>query len=567
MKTKKFLCNVMAMLTVASGCVFAACDPSENPSGVEEKIDPYRTQLFVGNYNGGYGDAWLKAAKIRFEEEYKNESFEANKTGVQLIIDNKKEEFKDFDRLSTSIKESKNAIYFTEDIDYKKLMDANYMLDMSNILDTPLSEYGEAESIYDKMQDTQKMYYVRNEKCYALPTYNAFFGLIYDVDLFEDYGLYFAANTDNGNDGFVLSKTDTKANGPDGKPNSYDDGLPATYADFFKLCDRMQYAGIMPFIWSGEYESSYMRQLAGALWADYEGKEEALKFYSLTGSVEVVDSIDSQGNVTPKTIDITPANGYEVYAQAGRYYSIQFIEKMVKGGTIERYWHNYSFNLTQSHTNAQEDYLYSKYETGSKPIAMLADGCWWQSESDLTFSDVADAYGQQASKENRRFGFMPMPKATEKQVGEGVTLLDALNAKVFINANISNNEVQKDLAYKFIRFIHTDKSLSEFQGITNVPKAFDYELASIDASKLTYFGTAINEMKKNSNIVYEYALNATVEAMDSVGTNLGAYMTTINKLPYSAVAKTFKDNPSITAKQYFEGIKTSYESNWSKYGG
>ena len=470
---------------------------------------------------------------------------------------------------------SKNAIYFTEGIDYKQLMDAGYMLDMSEILDTPLTEYGEQESIYDKMETTQKDYYVRGDKCYALPTYNAFFGIIYDVDLFEDYGFYFAANAENGNDGFVLSKTDAKSNGPDGVPSN-DDGLPATYAEFFKLCDRMQDAGVTPFIWSGEYESSYIRQLAGALWVDYEGKDAALNFYDLTGSVEVVDSIDEQGNVSLKTIDITSANGYEIYAQAGRYYSVKFIENMVKGGATERYWQYLSFNLTQSHTNAQEDYLYSKYETNKttsnpnevkKPIAMLADGCWWQSEADLTFSDVAAAYGSQASKENRRFGFMPMPKATQEQVGEGVTLLDALNAKVFINANVSNNAVQKDLAYKFIRFIHTDKSLSEFQGITNVPKAFDYELSAEDEAKLTYFGKSLNQMKTNSDIVYEYALTSTVEMMANVGESMSAYMTTINSMPYSAVAKTFKDNPTFTAKQYFEGMKASFKANWSKYGG
>ena len=564
MKTKKILCNLMALVTLGSVCALAACGGMQG--GVNEKVDETRTQLYIGNYNGGYGDAWLKAAKVRFELAYKEVPFETGKTGVQIIIDNKKEEYKDFTNLSNTIEKSKNAVYFTEGIDYKQLIDAGYMLDMSEILDTPLTEYGEEESIYDKMEATQKAYYVRDEKCYALPTYNAFFGLIYDVDLFEDYGLYFAAEADNGNDGFVLSKTDAKSNGPDGVP-SYDDGLPATYEEFFKLCDRMQDAGITPFIWSGEYESSYIRQLAGALWADYEGKDAALNFYDLTGSIEVVDSLDAQGNVSLKTVDITTENGYEIYAQAGRYYSVKFIETMVKGGATERYWQNRCFNLTQSHTNAQEDYLYSKYETGSKPIAMLADGCWWQSEADLAFSDVADAYGEQASKENRRFGFMPMPKATEAQVGEGVTLLDALNAKVFINANVSNNPVQKDLAFKFIRFMHTDQSLSEFQGITNVPKAMNYQVLPEDEAKLTYFGKCLNQMKTNSDIVYEYPLTSAVELMPNVGVSLNAYMTTINSLPYSAVAKTFKDNPAFTAKQYFEGMKSFYKANWSKYGG
>ena len=564
MKTKRILSSLMALLMVSSVGAFAGCGNGTGGGIVNEQIDKNRTQLYIGNYNGGYGDVWLKALKTRFEEEYKDHSFENNKTGVQVIIDNKKEEYKTWDNLSTTIEKSKNAIYFTEGIANKALIEGNYVLELSDILKTPLSEYGESESIYDKMDEAQRNYFLQNDKCYTLPTYNAFFGLVYDIDLFESYGLYFAAEVDNGNDGFVISATDAKANGPDGTPNTYDDGLPATYDDFFKLCDRMQDAGITPFIWSGEYESSYIRQLAGALWADYEGKENALKFYSLTGSVEVVDTIGDDGNVTLKTVDMTTENGYEIYGQAGRYYSVQFIEKMVRGGAIERYWQNMSFNLTQSHTNAQEDYLYSKHETGKKPIAMLADGVWWQSESDLVFSDMKGLYGDVASKENRKFGFMPMPKATAAKVGEKVTLLDMLGAKVFVNANVANNPVQKDLAIKFVRFAHTDKSLSEFQGITNVPKAYNYELSAADESKLSHFGKLVAEMSQSADIVYEYPLNIMVEGISNAGNTLSAYMTTIEKLPYSDLGKTFRDH-SFSAKSYFVGIRDYYYTNWDKF--
>ena len=574
MKTKKMLSVLLAVMMLSSTAIMAGCNPSGGGgggigggTGVTEKVDKNRTQLYVGNYNGGYGDVWLQALKTRFEEEYKDVSFETDKMGVQVIIDNKKEEYKSWENLSTTIEKSKNAIYFTEGISQKALIDGNYILEISDLLTTPLSEYGETESIQDKMDDVQKAYFFQNNKCYSLPTYNAFFGFIYDIDLFESYGLYFAADTNNGNDGFVIATTDAKSNGPDGKSGTSDDGLPATYDDFFKLCDRMQDAGIMPLIWSGEYESSYIRQLAGALWADYEGKENALKFYSLTGSVEVVDSIDANGNATLKTIDMSTANGYEVYGQAGRYYSLKFIEQMVRGGAIERYWQGMSFNLTQSHTNAQEDYLYSKYEQGSKPIAMLADGVWWQSEADLVFSDMEEGgYGSVASKANRKFGFMPMPKATSAQVGEKVTLLDMLGAKVFVNANVANNSVQKDLASKFIRFIHTDKSLSEFQGITNIPKAFNYTLAAEDEAKLTHFGKVVSNMAQTADIVYEYPLNAMVEGMQNTGNTLSAYMTTIERLPYSDVGRTFNQY-SFTAKDYFVGIRDYYYTNWQKFGG
>ena len=138
--------------------------------------------------------------------------------------------------------------------------------------------------------------------------------------------------------------------------------------------------------------------------------------------------------------------------------------------------------------------------------------------------------------------------------------------KVFVNANIANNDVQKDIVSKFIRFIHTDKSLSEFQGITNVPKAFNYELSAADENKLTYFGKAVAEMASNADIVYEYPLNSVVDGIQNAGDTLSAYMTTIKKLPYSDVGRTFTQN-SYTAVEYFTGIRDYYYNNWQKFGG
>ncbi|MBQ7642342.1 MAG: hypothetical protein IJS67_00420 [Clostridia bacterium] len=569
---KKFLCGLLSVV-ISLGTTFAltACGGDDEDlsggTGVTEKVDATRTQLYVGNYNGGYGDKWLVAAKKRFEEFYKDSSFESGKTGVQVLIDNKKEEFKSYDNLANTIEKSKNAIYFTEGIPYRQLLDSKYLLDISEILSTPLTEYGESKSIYDKMQQNQKDYYIRGDKCYAVPTYSAYFGLIYDVDLFEKKKFYYAAEKDNGNDGFVYSKNDVKSNGPDGVAGTYDDGLPATYDEFFALCDRMQDAGVTPFIWSGEYESSYIRQLAGALWADYEGLEESLKFYSCSGEINKVTEITSSGTVKTQKVSVTPSNGYELFGQAGRYYSVKFIEKMVKGGKTTPYYQKDCFNNMQSHTNAQEDYLYSKYEADSQAVAMLADGVWWQGEASLAFSDVAEAYGEDASINKRRLGFMPMPKATEEKVGEGVTLLDTLNAKMFVNANVADNAVQKDLAFKFVRFLNTDISLSEFHGITNVPKALDYEMTAEDKAKLTYFGNTVYEMKQNADIVYEYPIGNVAEEI-GVLTCLNAYTTTINHLPYSAVGKTFKDHSDFTAEEYFQGLEITYRSKWSNvYGG
>ena len=49
------------------------------------KINKDKTQLHVHNFDGGVGTEWLEKDIARFEEKYKNTSFEEGKTGVQIV--------------------------------------------------------------------------------------------------------------------------------------------------------------------------------------------------------------------------------------------------------------------------------------------------------------------------------------------------------------------------------------------------------------------------------------------------------------------------------------------------
>ena len=72
--------------------VFGSIGCIGNGGGETEEIDPTRTQLYVANYNGGAGTVWIENMKTAFEEECKKESFEPGKTGVQIMINNLKDE-------------------------------------------------------------------------------------------------------------------------------------------------------------------------------------------------------------------------------------------------------------------------------------------------------------------------------------------------------------------------------------------------------------------------------------------------------------------------------------------
>ncbi|MFR6640367.1 MAG: hypothetical protein ACLUSP_02670 [Christensenellales bacterium] len=59
----------------------------------------------------------------------------------------------------------------------------------------------------------------------------------------------------------------------DGKPNTDDDGLPATYDEFFALCDKMKSEGVTPICWNG-LAVEYLTDFAKSLAADYDGKQK-----------------------------------------------------------------------------------------------------------------------------------------------------------------------------------------------------------------------------------------------------------------------------------------------------
>jgi len=83
---RKLFTFLLALLSVFFCFTVIGCIDKDK----EEKQDPLRTQLYVSNFNGGYGDEWLRTAKRRFEESQKDISYQNGRTGVQIMIENSK---------------------------------------------------------------------------------------------------------------------------------------------------------------------------------------------------------------------------------------------------------------------------------------------------------------------------------------------------------------------------------------------------------------------------------------------------------------------------------------------
>ena len=259
---KRFYKFTAIILAAISALALSACGTTGGSDKVEE-VDPTKSQLYVYNYDGGIGTEWLYQAEQRFEDLYKDVSFEEGKTGVQVRVEKGKSNL-------DGIANSPYNVFFTEQVVYNSLIANNYLLDISDIVKSPLSSVEgctETGTIEGKLSEEQrKAITAVDGKYYVLPHYECYTGVTYDRDLFNKKNLFIK----NGG-GYTNLKGDLSV-GPDGIKGTYDDGLPSSYEEFYKLMSRMLSYNITPFIYSGMY-STYTNNLVTGLWTAYEGKD------------------------------------------------------------------------------------------------------------------------------------------------------------------------------------------------------------------------------------------------------------------------------------------------------
>lgn len=458
------------------------------------KALPAKSNLYISNFNGALRDEWLLAAIERFEQIYADTSFEQGKIGIKVSVINNRDILYDSSQLSDY------DIFFAENA---KIND-EYLLDLTDLLNEVLSEFGENKTLREKISPDA----VKPSGNYSLPNYSAFGGIVYDIDLFEEHNY----------------------------------SVPSTYEEFFQLCDVMVQDGITPFIWSGTYAHGYTELLLNALLADYSGKDEMTVNYTMDGTISIINSINN-GNPITEIVQITEANGYEIFSQEGRYYALKFLEEILSNSS---YCSPSCFNSTVSHIDAQEIFLYSRFNQ-SKPIAMLIDGSWWQNEADYIFNEMEGIYGESASKESRRFGFMPMPAATNDKIGKKNTLLNISNSQMFIKKDAAN----ADIAKMFLKFLYTDESLIEFTSITGLKRSASYEIPGYVFNALTYFEKDVLNICNDSDIVNAYAKSDFVKQYEDYF-NTG-WMAVIENMQYLSPLYAINNN-NKTAEEYFNGI-------------
>ena len=533
-----------------NGC--GSIDPSGNDSSgssVEEGIgDQSPAWLSVATFDGGVGKAWLEDAIVRFEEMHKDTVFVEGTKGVKISLYGDKNKYSG-DKLAESVMDK--DMYFTEAVEYYTMVNNGQVADITDVVTGSLSAYGESGTIEDKIDATTKAFMTAKDgNYYMIPFYDGFYGLIYDVELFDEVGFYFDKDGD-----FTKDKSQF-ANGPDGVAGTYDDGLPATYDQMIKLCDRIVDKGYTPFLYSGNYPG-YVNRAFYSWAADYEGYDAFSLNKTFNGTAKLAKSITPGVGMMEATIEfeevaITENNGYELQRQAGKYYALAMQEALF-GSTK---YIGGSFNGLD-YTVAQANFIKGKYQTATtKRYAMLAEGVWWENEANPAFAELEALKGE--GKMDRKFGFMPVPKVNEAAAGEQ-TMYSANRSFGFINKDCQNMELAKE----FMKFLHTDAEMSKFTAKTSIPRSLDYEVSAADRENATYFGKTLIDMRANADVVYSFASsNIAIQNPVNFENDVWFGYSMIGSQRRNNALGAFKDGKA-TALEYFNGLYDYQKSVWS----
>ena len=571
---KKILTNVMALAMVAGlACSTAACGTT-----VVEEVDENKTQLYIASYSGGGGYKWLDEAVERFEEKYATKSFEEGKTGAQIIVDHSK-----------GYSASKSETYITSGgfdlhfvpTPYISLAKSGNLLDLTDMITETNSH--DNKSIESKMNDDVKNFMKVDGKYYGLPYYDSFSSVTYDADLFKEKKLYFSNQVDDADttypdtNAFAVAASATLSCGPDAVYGTYDDGLPSTFQEFYKLMDKMIEQGVTPFAFTG-MSDHYTNMLMNALSANYMGVDAMkthINFNSNGKKVEIVTGFNGETPII-EPIELTEENAYLIKSSAGLYYAAEFCEKVF---TDTRYYDTTAAKGSTSNIGAMECYLKSGWEPSTPtPIAMLIEGSYWygeaESEGVIERTRKFDPSGNNGVKNVKN---MPLPhqyagSVTPKAEGEApiAPVLAQNSAVVVADSKMPSERVS--LAKLFLQFCYSDEELVKAEFSNNgIGRALTYDTSSIQDDLPTY-AKSVNAMKtqavENGTTYLHNSQHRIYLAHAEFGraTNGGYWTTSLTGADYAIVYQAFKTE-KCSAKEYFEGLKITknmWDNNYLK---
>ena len=185
---------------------------------------------------------------------------------------------------------------------------------------------------------------------------------------------------------------------------------------------------------------------------------------------------------------------------------------------------------------------------------MIVEGSWWENEAKNAFAVL-----EKNDRQRHNYGILPTPRVDENSpLGQRTWL--SLSSSYGVVSNSSKN---KELAFEFMRFLHTDEQLSAFTAETSMTRALNYEVKEEDQANLTTYAKAILDIKKNGLVIYPYSDRSEVINNDSYFTAFNwAWQTDIGGVTHRNPFEYFKNEKNPKAITYFNGLYSNFKGKW-----
>ena len=500
-KALSLILSLLLTFTVAGS--LTACNP-DNGSG--------KTEIEISGFDLGLGGTWFVDCTQRFEDKYADKEYAPGVKGVKVNINEAVQSL-------ANIQTDGNAIFITGlDDTLAYHVQKGDFLNINDILTEDLEMIdGEMKSIADKIPEADRSMYQVNGEYYVAPEVEYYAATTYDRNLFNNEGLYLAKDTQGDkhesnickqNYYFVNGDATNKSCGPDGVFNTEDDGLPSSLFELAALCEYMKTRKtISPFAVSGEYKN-YCNALFNALMVSLQGYTASDMFTLDSDGFEIITGwtnenlfpgIDYIKKPITETIPITEETGYYTTWSADKYYAEAFVEMATKEG----WWFSGTAMDTNSHTDAQADFIYSGYGANEK-IGMLVEFSYWYNEA--TFSNSFDYfYSEYNYVTERDIAFMPMPINLSETVAEGEgekpSLIAVNNSYFIVNKNIEDDPALVEAVKDFMRFYFSETELSRTTVDFGVAKRLNYSIKDEDKENFSDYCESMWNMRTNGNVV------------------------------------------------------------------
>lgn len=466
--------------------------------------------LFEGTGTRNNAISWIRNAAKRFSDTKKDEIYETGKKGVTVrVSQNKKIPYE-------TLASAGEDIYLDESkADLYRYSASGNLMQLDEVIDFIKNDQ---KLTIDKDVEKRLLGFESSDGVrhyYGLPHYEWYNSITYDVDYFNEKGLYFAkegatafieygSNIFKENVKFVDPSDMQKSCGPDGEYGTLDDGLPSSLEELAKLCEKIKSLGAAPFtIPDG---SSYSFHMPQAIWAALEGYE-TMKSVTTDFSDKPVELVkgfkkgeyffNDTNILMPETekVVLNNQNGYRMYDMASRYYALSFMQLAYDNG----WFHEDSLKASTSADAVQTTFI----APDKSRVAMYIDGTYWYHEAQLSSLYPFELWAMSNGGAPRNLSYMCLPTQLKGSVKEGEgkenTIFNVGSSFMFVNKQVEKNEGRKRAVLDFLKFLYTEKELAtftEFLGM-NVPINYNY-----DETKLgDYYYTSLKEIKKKSDVL------------------------------------------------------------------